>query len=332
MCKDTFEIKRVLLEWIVCAKVHLRSRLTWIDWGARGIFSLKGLDRHQQCQDICGSNYLFRSTHKKRRCCDDFAWELATFVQTLNHHLGDERIGYGVGNGMFDAQDVQDEGEGTPRWRCHNYCGTSRQSRQSILTQNIKICYDCGKLGHITCFCYKAKNNNKDNANNTKDGDDHTFARQHIVHSKAMYKFIMDLGASNHMTSHSTLRYLLHAMSIWVTIASWKQFELVLLLLKWWWKVKSKQFVSRLFFTCPSCKQICFRWASFWDVFIRQSSLPCNMNLHICIIILWFWTHAWLNVFLNNLNITPHQRSDASSWPSLWPHLTSKGWGPESTK
>ena len=201
MCKDTFEIKRVLLEWIVCAKVHLRSRLTWIDWGARGIFSLKGLDRHQQCQDICGSNYLFRSTRKKQRCCDDFAWELATFVQTLNHHLGDERIGYGVGNGMFDAQDVQDEGEGTPRWRCHN-CGTSRQSRQSILTQNIKTCYDCGKLGHITCFCYKAKNNNKDNANNTKDGDDHTFARQHIVHSKAMYKFIMDLGASNHMTSH----------------------------------------------------------------------------------------------------------------------------------
>jgi hypothetical protein len=42
---------------------------------------------------------------------------------------------------------------------------------------------------------------NKDNVNNTKDDDDHAFATQHIVHPKAMYKFIMDLGASNHMTS-----------------------------------------------------------------------------------------------------------------------------------
>jgi hypothetical protein len=46
---------------------------------------------------------------------EDVARELATFVQTHDHRLGDERADYGVGNGTFDARDVQDEGEGTPR-------------------------------------------------------------------------------------------------------------------------------------------------------------------------------------------------------------------------
>jgi hypothetical protein len=67
-----------------------------------------------------------------------------------------------------------------------------------------KRCYYCGKPGHIARFCFKAKNNNKEkeNANKAKDDDDYAFATKDGDHCKAIWKWIMDSGATNHMTPH----------------------------------------------------------------------------------------------------------------------------------
>lgn len=62
------------------------------------------------------------------------------------------------------------------------------------------MCYHCRKPGHIVHFCYKANNNDQENANNTKN-DDYAFSTQHKAYSNTMYKWIMDSGASNHRTS-----------------------------------------------------------------------------------------------------------------------------------
>ena len=70
--------------------------------------------------------------------------------------------------------------------------------------KDVKICYYCGKPDHIACFCYKVKKINKENANNTKEDDDYTFATQHGVDLKAMCKWIIYLRASNNITSHRT--------------------------------------------------------------------------------------------------------------------------------
>ena len=68
--------------------------------------------------------------------------------------------------------------------------------------KDIKTCYYHGKPGHIVHFCYKAKNNRQDNTNNTKEDDDYAFATQYGTHSKAMCKWIMNLGVVKHMTFH----------------------------------------------------------------------------------------------------------------------------------
>jgi hypothetical protein len=68
--------------------------------------------------------------------------------------------------------------------------------------KDTKTCYYCGKPSHIARFCFKAKNNNKEkeNANKAKDDDDYAFATKDGDHCKAICKWIMDSGATKHMT------------------------------------------------------------------------------------------------------------------------------------
>jgi hypothetical protein len=70
--------------------------------------------------------------------------------------------------------------------------------------KDTKTCYYCGKPSHITRFCFKAKNNNKEkeNANKAKDDDDYAFTTKDGDHCKAICKWIMDSGATKHMTPH----------------------------------------------------------------------------------------------------------------------------------
>jgi len=68
--------------------------------------------------------------------------------------------------------------------------------------QGARTCFYCGKPGHIARFCYKAKNKERENAKNAKDDDDYAFAARHGAHSRSASKWIMDSGATKHMTSH----------------------------------------------------------------------------------------------------------------------------------
>ncbi|OAE20919.1 hypothetical protein AXG93_3256s1660 [Marchantia polymorpha subsp. ruderalis] len=51
-------------------------------------------------------------------------------------------------------------------------------------------------------FCYKAKNKKRENAKIVKDNDDFAFAVQHTPYARSMWEWIMDSGATKHMTSH----------------------------------------------------------------------------------------------------------------------------------
>ena len=51
-------------------------------------------------------------------------------------------------------------------------------------------------------FYYKAKNKKIENAKNAKDNNKFAFATQHGAHSRSICKWIMDLGATKHMTSY----------------------------------------------------------------------------------------------------------------------------------
>ncbi len=68
--------------------------------------------------------------------------------------------------------------------------------------QGGRTCFYCGKPGHIARFCFKAKNKERENAKNAKDDDDYAFAMRHGAHSRSACKWIMDSGATKHMTSH----------------------------------------------------------------------------------------------------------------------------------
>ena len=82
----------------------------------------------------------------------------------------------------------------------------SRQSKggDPRLRQGVKTCFYCGKPGHIARFCYKAKNKEKESANNAKVEDEFAFATKLEAHSRSVCKWIMDSGATKHMTSHRT--------------------------------------------------------------------------------------------------------------------------------
>jgi hypothetical protein len=67
--------------------------------------------------------------------------------------------------------------------------------------KDTKRCYYCGKPGHIARFCSKAKNNKeKESANKARDDDDYAFATKDGDNCKAICKWIMDSGATKHMT------------------------------------------------------------------------------------------------------------------------------------
>ena len=82
----------------------------------------------------------------------------------------------------------------------------ARQSKPGyhILQQDMRTCFYCGKAGHIARFCYKAKNKEKDSANNSKVEDEFAFATKLEEHSQERLKLIMDLGATKYMTLHWT--------------------------------------------------------------------------------------------------------------------------------
>ncbi len=86
-------------------------------------------------------------------------------------------------------------------WR---WCQCKEKEAPHLHAKTTKTCYYCGKPGHITRFCFKAKNNNKEkeNANKAKDDDDYAFATKDGDHCKVICKWIMDSGATKHMTPH----------------------------------------------------------------------------------------------------------------------------------
>ena len=51
----------------------------------------------------------------------------------------------------------------------------------------------------MTLFCYKVKNHNQKDVNNSKEDDNYVFVLQHGVHSKAMWKWIMNFKTTNNM-------------------------------------------------------------------------------------------------------------------------------------
>jgi hypothetical protein len=58
------------------------------------------------------------------------------------------------------------------------------------LRQGVKTCFYCGKPGHIARFCYKAKNKDKESANNAKVEDEFAFATKLESHSRSVCKWI----------------------------------------------------------------------------------------------------------------------------------------------
>ena len=74
----------------------------------------------------------------------------------------------------------------------------------SFPCQGTKSCYYCGKPDHIAYFCYKTNNKEWEQMKNVNEDNDYTFVTRNEIHSKSMYKWIMDLSVSKHMTSHKT--------------------------------------------------------------------------------------------------------------------------------
>lgn len=73
---------------------------------------------HQQCQGTCGSFFYFEVFVKYKDVIMIFPESFVTLTPTLKSHLedqADERVDYGVCDDMFDARDVQNKGERTPR-------------------------------------------------------------------------------------------------------------------------------------------------------------------------------------------------------------------------
>ena len=67
------------------------------------------------------------------------------------------------------------------------------------------MCFICSKSGHIACHYWHKKDNVKNNANNAKVEDvkkDHLFVVGDGACNTAMHKWLIDSGATQHMTSY----------------------------------------------------------------------------------------------------------------------------------
>ena len=71
----------------------------------------------------------------------------------------------------------------------------------SFMRQGARLCFYCGKPGHIVRLFYKAKNKECENAKNAKDNDDYVFVMRNGAFFKSMCKWIINTGATKHVTS-----------------------------------------------------------------------------------------------------------------------------------
>jgi hypothetical protein len=86
---------------------------------------------------------------------------------------------------MYEASNKKEkssQGDDATKVLCQGY------KANTFSQKDVKIFYYCSKLSHITQFCYKIKNKDKENANMAYGDDNYTFAIQDGVHYKAICK------------------------------------------------------------------------------------------------------------------------------------------------
>lgn len=71
--------------------------------------------------------------------------------------------------------------------------------------QSGKTYFYCGKPGHITHFCLKAKKKYRENAKNANNNDDYAFVMQHKIHLRSTCKWTIDLDEIKHITLHKAI-------------------------------------------------------------------------------------------------------------------------------
>lgn len=95
---------------------------------------------------------------------------------------------------MLKCKEKESQAKNAPMMSCQSKVGTSPS------LQGIRMCPYWGKPGYIPQLCYNTKK--RKNVKNAKDEDKFAFATQQGVRSMNVYKWIMDSGATKHMTLH----------------------------------------------------------------------------------------------------------------------------------
>ena len=92
----------------------------------------------------CFGRSLWRGAQYGKKYCHNFVWKFANIVRLLDRCLGDdvnEGIDDGVPNDMFDAWDVEAQGESAPKQR-FGHGVASKQSGQSTFSVNRAMLQD----------------------------------------------------------------------------------------------------------------------------------------------------------------------------------------------